>query len=82
MAGPGSFLPDHLTFPYGLWDDRVVAATRGAGYRYLYRVEGGLSLPEAAEAAEGGTGGVLPRINVPAGVSLRGFELRTSGVVG
>lgn len=68
------FLPEHLTFPYGLQDERVAAAARAAGYRFLWRVEGGLAGPEAA-------GGVLPRVNVPAGVSLRGFELRTSGVV-
>lgn len=72
---PASFLGGHLTFPYGHWDGRVAAAARAAGYRYLYRVEGGLAWPTPG-------GGVLPRINVPAGVSLRGFELRASGVWG
>jgi len=76
---PGAHLAGHVTFPYGLWDERVKAAAEVAGYRFQYRVEGGLARPVV--------GGppltrVLPRINVPAGVSVRGFELRTSGVLG
>jgi peptidoglycan/xylan/chitin deacetylase (PgdA/CDA1 family) len=67
---------DHLSFPYGLWDRRVADAARAAGYRFLYRVEGGVaSLADPESSA-------LARINVPAGVSGAGFELRAAGLIG
>lgn len=75
---PAQALADHLTFPYGLWNEPVVAAASAAGYRFLYRVDGGL-----ADLDGSGDGpSVIPRINIPAGVSVRGFELRAAGVVG
>jgi peptidoglycan/xylan/chitin deacetylase (PgdA/CDA1 family) len=73
---PTASRSDHLSFPYGLWDGRVADAARAAGYRHLYRVEGGLaSIAEPKPLA-------WPRINVPAGVSGAGFELRAAGIVG
>ena len=68
---------DHLSFPYGLWDERVVAAARDAGYRFLYRVDGGIAdvLPSEEQPI------VLPRVNIPAGVSARGFDLRAAGLL-
>jgi peptidoglycan/xylan/chitin deacetylase (PgdA/CDA1 family) len=90
---PDSHLVGHVTFPYGLWDQRVRAAGEAAGYRFQYRVEGGLAVPGGTGGPRSASGGavpgspgafpaiVLPRINVPAGVSVRGFELRTSGVL-
>jgi peptidoglycan/xylan/chitin deacetylase (PgdA/CDA1 family) len=84
----GDRLLDHLSAPYGRWSEEVVRAAARAGYRWLYRVEGGLAaagVPVSGDAAsrdEGaeGTIRVLPRINVPAGASVRGVELRASGV--
>jgi peptidoglycan/xylan/chitin deacetylase (PgdA/CDA1 family) len=73
---PTAARSDHLSFPYGLWDGRVAEAARAAGYRWLYRIEGGL-----APLAQPNTL-AWPRINVPAGVSPTGFELRTAGLVG
>jgi peptidoglycan/xylan/chitin deacetylase (PgdA/CDA1 family) len=74
----GRALTDHLTFPYGLWDERVVREATSVGYRWLYRVDGGLLRrgPAGVEPTP------RPRINVPSGVSLRGFELRVSGLIG
>ncbi len=73
----GGAAADHLSFPYGLWDERVGRAAKAAGYRFLYRVEGGAALPEG-----GSFPAVLPRVNLPAGVSLRGFDLRLAGLFG
>lgn len=81
---PGAAV-DHLSFPYGLWDERVARAAAEAGYRYLYRVEGGVAEPrDARRSADGSaddcTPAVLPRVNIPAGVTVRGFDLRAAGV--
>jgi peptidoglycan/xylan/chitin deacetylase (PgdA/CDA1 family) len=76
---PGTCLPHDLSFPYGLFDERVVQVASEVGYRRCYRVEGG----PAAPPMEGGEGrpALVPRVNIPAGVSLRGFELRLAGVM-
>jgi peptidoglycan/xylan/chitin deacetylase (PgdA/CDA1 family) len=70
----------HLSFPYGLWDHRVAAAARAAGYRFLYRVEGGVARVAPTQAS--GPPSVLPRINIPAGLTGIGFELRVAGLIG
>jgi peptidoglycan/xylan/chitin deacetylase (PgdA/CDA1 family) len=73
---PDASRSDHLSFPYGLWDGRVADAARAAGYRFLYRVEGGVaSIADRNTAA-------FARINIPAGVSGVGFELRAAGLIG
>src|SRR5205814_620045 len=73
---PERAAPDHLAFPYGLWNDRVAAAALALGYEHLYRVEGGVArTPPPGQAP-------LSRINVPAGLSGNGFELRVAGVIG
>ncbi len=61
-----------LSYPYGLSSPAVERAAERAGYRGAFRVEGGWTAGAAGPFA-------LPRINVPAGVSLHGFELRTAG---
>ncbi|HEX8362155.1 MAG TPA: polysaccharide deacetylase family protein [Longimicrobium sp.] len=62
-----------LSYPYGLSSPLVERAAERAGYRGAFRVEGGWT-------PAGATGSfALPRMNVPAGVSLHGFELRTAG---
>ena len=70
---PDHTLPDHLAFPYGLYDSRIREVAFGLGYRRLYRVEGGRAKAEQPPSA------VLPRLNVPRGASLRGFDRRVSG---
>jgi peptidoglycan/xylan/chitin deacetylase (PgdA/CDA1 family) len=75
-AFPERTLEDHLSFPYGLSNPTVVSVAHELGFRFLYRISGGrarLPLPP---------NGVLPRLNIPAGLSLRGFDLRVSGVFG
>ncbi|HEX6924574.1 MAG TPA: polysaccharide deacetylase family protein [Longimicrobiaceae bacterium] len=65
-----------VTYPYGLHSPEVERATIAAGYRAAMRVDGGWLLgprPTAPRSA-------LPRMNIPAGLSLRGFTLRTAGV--
>lgn len=64
-----------LTYPYGATSPEVARAARAAGYVAALRVDGGW-MSSAADAFD------LPRLNVPAGVSVRGFELRTAGVLG
>jgi peptidoglycan/xylan/chitin deacetylase (PgdA/CDA1 family) len=62
-----------LSYPYGLSSPAVEGAAGRAGYKGAFRVEGGWT-------PAGATGSfALPRMNVPAGVSLHGFELRTAG---
>lgn len=65
-----------LAYPYGLWDRRVEEAARAAGYR------GALALGRGGGHRRGeGAAFTLPRVNVPAGVSLDGFLLRVAGVL-
>jgi peptidoglycan/xylan/chitin deacetylase (PgdA/CDA1 family) len=63
----------YLAYPYGLGDRRVVSAAKQVGYRTSFRIEGGW-LPKA------GAGWDLPRLNIPRGISSKGFELRLSGL--
>lgn len=73
---PESVLQKHISFPYGLFDDRVIRTAQEMGFEHFYRIEGGRSeLPLSAPY-------ILPRLNIPAGISIRGFELRASGVLG
>lgn len=65
-----------LTYPYGLFTPQVERATEQAGQVAAMRVDGGWFGPLDA----GQDRYHLPRLNIPAGVSLRGFKLRTSGV--
>jgi len=73
---PERVLEKHLSFPYGLFDSRVIEIAMGMGFEHFYRIEGGrTALPLSAPY-------ILPRLNIPAGMSIRGFELRVSGVLG
>lgn len=67
-----------LAYPYGLASDAVERAAAEAGYRGAFRVDGGW-MPLGAAAVRPHA---LPRMNVPAGLSLDGFHLRISGVTG
>ena len=72
----GEVLP-WITYPYGLSSPEVHAASARAGYVGGLRVEGGW-MPRGAATPDPLT---LPRLNVAAGLSLRGFELRVSGLL-
>jgi peptidoglycan/xylan/chitin deacetylase (PgdA/CDA1 family) len=64
-----------ISYPYGLSSPRVESATKAAGYTAGLRIDGGWL---------GGTATTnrfaVPRLDVPAGLSKAGFELRTAGV--
>lgn len=64
-----------LAYPYGRWTPEVETAAREAGYRAAFRVSGGRLDPRSAPPYS------LPRINVPAGVSVDGFRLRVHGLL-
>lgn len=63
-----------LAYPYGLWSPAVASATADAGYTGALRIEGGWFTPGLHPCY------ALPRFNIPAGLSIQGFVLRTSGV--
>jgi peptidoglycan/xylan/chitin deacetylase (PgdA/CDA1 family) len=64
-----------LAYPYGIHSPEVQAAARAAGYDAALRVEGGWFRREAGDPL------VVPRFNIPAGLSEDGFMLRLSGVI-
>ncbi|HEX7090790.1 MAG TPA: polysaccharide deacetylase family protein [Longimicrobiales bacterium] len=63
-----------LSYPYGMTSPAVEAAVARAGYAAALRVTGGL-LPRRGMQRY-----ALPRINIPAGSSRRGFALRAAGL--
>lgn len=72
--GFGSVTP-WLSYPYGRWSPRVERAAEAAGYEAAVTIEGGrFGEPLADRFA-------VPRMTVAAGLSIEGFELRTSGVL-
>lgn len=70
----GAVIP-WLTYPYGMHSPEVERAVADAGYAGALRVEGGIHRGPAHHDFR------LPRVNVPSGISIRGFELRTSGLL-
>ena len=67
----------YLAYPYGIVDDRVAVAAGDAGYEAGFRVEGGW-LPRGRPPDRF----LLPRLNVPAGLSDAGFRCRLAGLMG
>jgi peptidoglycan/xylan/chitin deacetylase (PgdA/CDA1 family) len=65
----------YLSFPYGLSSPEVEHAARTAGYRAALRIDGGWLPRQRANAY------ALPRLNIPSGLSLNGFRLRSAGVL-
>jgi peptidoglycan/xylan/chitin deacetylase (PgdA/CDA1 family) len=63
-----------LSYPYGLFNDSVQAAARNAGYAGAFRIDGGW-MPRSSPSSY-----ALPRLNIPAGLSLNGFRLRLAGL--
>lgn len=72
---PGRSRP-FLAYPYGVGARHVEAAAERAGYAAAFVIGGGWLPPRGPSNPFG-----LPRMNVPAGLSERGFELRVSGVL-
>lgn len=62
-----------LALPYGAGDRKLGRRAIDLGYDGVVRIDGGLWRPGADTA-------FVPRINVPAGLTPRGLELRTSGL--
>lgn len=69
-----SFTP-WLSYPYGRHCTDAALSAERAGYSGAVRVEGGWL--EATPAADPY---LVPRLNVPAGLSLNGFRLRLGGI--
>jgi peptidoglycan/xylan/chitin deacetylase (PgdA/CDA1 family) len=66
---------DAIAYPYGLANETVQRTAQRLGYRAGLLVEGGWTL------ADRWTPFAIPRLNVPAGLSQRGFLLRLHGVL-
>ena len=62
-----------LALPYGAGSPELGARATDLGYDGVLRIEGGLWKPERDR-------GFVPRINVPAGLTAGGLELRMSGI--
>jgi peptidoglycan/xylan/chitin deacetylase (PgdA/CDA1 family) len=65
-----------LTYPYGLANPDVRSAARKAGYGAGLAVAGGWMQRRVVDPYW------LPRLNVPAGLTIHGFRLRLAGIVG
>lgn len=64
-----------VTYPYGLHSERVERAAREAGLTAGMRVDGGWM-----DEGNGSAPFRLPRLNIPSGLTVAGFQLRTSGL--
>jgi peptidoglycan/xylan/chitin deacetylase (PgdA/CDA1 family) len=67
-----------LAYPYGLSSPAVETVAESAGYELAFRVTGGVIRRKDALPSRY----ALPRLNIPAGLSLRGFRLRAAGLLG
>lgn len=67
-----------LAYPYGLSSPAVEAAAEAAGYELAFRVQGGVVRSKDATPPRY----ALPRLNIAAGLSLRGVRLRAAGLLG
>lgn len=63
-----------LSYPYGLFTETVETAARRSGYVGAFRIDGGWIGTSSASAYS------LPRLNIPAGLSIDGFRLRLAGL--
>jgi peptidoglycan/xylan/chitin deacetylase (PgdA/CDA1 family) len=68
--------PPPVSYPYGLSSEPIRGLAARLGYAAGFLVEGGLTAPETL--AE--TPYLIPRLNVPRGLSPEGFVTRVSGV--
>ncbi len=65
-----------LTYPYGLSTHAAAAAAKTAGYDAALGVTGGWVERPIGDPY------LLPRLNIPAGLTTKGFRLRLAGIVG
>jgi peptidoglycan/xylan/chitin deacetylase (PgdA/CDA1 family) len=65
--------PSEVSYPYGLHNETVLAAARRAGYSAGATMKFGLATRNADPLA-------LPRINVPAGISVPALECWAAGI--
>jgi peptidoglycan/xylan/chitin deacetylase (PgdA/CDA1 family) len=63
-----------ISYPYGVESEAVRDGARAAGYTTAFRVSGGWFPPAPGDPM------ALPRLNIPANLSLDGFALRLAGV--
>jgi len=64
-----------ISYPYGLASRRVESAAKEAGYMGGLRICGGWVGTKLREPF------AAPRMNIPGGLSINGFRLRTAGVI-
>ncbi|HEX5436690.1 MAG TPA: polysaccharide deacetylase family protein [Gemmatimonadaceae bacterium] len=64
-----------LSYPYGSCSAHVARAAAAAGYRAGLRIDGGWIRGRPRDPF------AIPRLNVPAGLSIDGFILRTAGLL-
>jgi peptidoglycan/xylan/chitin deacetylase (PgdA/CDA1 family) len=64
-----------ISYPYGESSRAVEGATQEAGYVGGLRISGGWLDTQLREPF------AAPRMNIPAGLSIKGFQLRTAGVI-
>jgi peptidoglycan/xylan/chitin deacetylase (PgdA/CDA1 family) len=65
---------DWLSYPYGRRSPQVVEVARRVGYVGGFRIEGGWVKGRVPPFE-------TPRLNVPAGLSLEGFQIRSAGLI-
>jgi peptidoglycan/xylan/chitin deacetylase (PgdA/CDA1 family) len=63
-----------ISYPYGLFDDRVQLAARNCGYDFGLAISGGWMSPRVESSF------AVPRLNIPAGISTEGFQCRLAGL--
>jgi peptidoglycan/xylan/chitin deacetylase (PgdA/CDA1 family) len=64
-----------LSYPYGMSSPQVERAAADTGYKTAFRVDGGALRATAAVRPY-----AVPRLNIPAGISIDGFRLRLTGL--
>ncbi len=83
MTEPLAWLREHfqkftvplVAYPYGRFDPRVIMAAAAAGYEAGFAIDGGWAPAVIANPF------AVPRVNIPAGISIDGFALRASGLL-
>jgi hypothetical protein len=64
-----------LSYPYGITTRVAERLAERLGYQGGVRIEGGWYRPHRDERF------AVPRLNIPSGISLKGFVLRAAGVI-
>lgn len=67
-----------LAYPYGIGSNEAATAARRTGFRGALLVSGGLVIRTELHRRRF----MMPRLNVPSGLSLEGLVVRASGIIG